>query len=258
MNYISKFEIKKLELAVNYFNKYIEKNFKGKKVKLNWFTVYEDLFISGKYSNIYSIELNALTNSKYKNLDNLEILKVLCYRYFDYIVMCNEPISNFFIFENEADKNMYNKIEADKIKEKKERIFNSRLCYKCKHFSDRVMGCGNDSIEISLDYILKYIESDFDTVQKYYYIVHYYDCQKRKKLIDELNKSDTYPFDVEKRMNKKLDKLNMPSHFKYKIDEKSGRVDTWFLNPRAVKDCSFFESNDITFDEFMDKHYTIE
>ena len=51
--------------------------------------------------------------------------------------------------------------------------------------------------------------------------------------------------------------MNAPSHFKYKIDEK-GNPKQWFLNPKEIRECAFFEPNNITYIDFIKEHYTIE
>ena len=134
MYYNTRIEIKKLELAVNYFNDYISKNFAGKKVKLNWISLYEDLFYNGTFNSYdeYKIIINLDSNKEIDKLDEY------CEKYFDKIIERNEPIGNFFIFEDKKDIIENNKINVDIIRNREEILFNNRPCCKCKHFTDKV------------------------------------------------------------------------------------------------------------------------
>ena len=99
--------------------------------------------------------------------------------------------------------------------------------------------------------------SPFDEIKYLYLILHKYNCNKRKEVVDNLSKNDTYPFDKELRINKKIEENNEPDHFKF-FEKDNRLIKNWTLKPLNTNcECKYFEKSDITFEEFIEKYYEI-
>ena len=237
-----------IEYFINYGNDHFEKD----KYKLDWYKVYENLFI---YNSYYEYkEWDILMNNKDISEDDIvKYTNELC----DKIVNNGERIDLIFIFKDDNNSIVNDiderKQESDLLK------FNSKKCYKCKHFLDNVYFLDTCiGIEISLNSIRREFKDKPEDIKKFYYIIHKYNCLKRDKIITELMKDDTYPFDIEVRLNKKFEENNIPKHFYFQV--KNEKVDrNWILKPlECDKPCPYFEESDIGLNEFLNKYYEVE
>lgn len=253
MYYINESSIRLLELAIIYFSEYGKENFKENSYKLNWFSIFTIVISDGYYSNL--IEYDELTDAFKSNDENL--IKEKAFKYFDKIVENGENISKLFIFKDKADTEKYKKLEKIKYMESQKNKFNNTKCFKCKHFNQQVSALSNDTIEFSIDIAMRAEHKSFDEIKYTHLILHRYDCNKRQELVDKLSKNDSYPFDRELRINKKLVENNEPDCFKF--FEKDNKTTTeWSLKPlNSNCECKYFEKSDITFEEFIEKYYEI-
>ena len=254
MYYINETDIKLFEFAIIYFSKYGKENFKEDSYKLNWFSIFTIVVYNGGYYNNL-IEYDELSKAFNSNDENL--IKEKAFKYFDKIVENGENISKLFIFKNKEDSEKYKKIEKIKHIELQKNKFNSIKCFKCKHFNQLVTAINNDTIEVSVDTAMKIENSSFDEIKYLYAILHKYNCNKRKEVVDNLSKNDTYPFDKELRINKKIEENNEPDHFKF-FEKDNRLIKNWTLKPLNTNcECKYFEKSDITFEEFIEKYYEI-
>lgn len=253
MYYINETGIRLLELAIVYFSKYGKENFKENSYKLNWFSIFNIIIYSGYYDNL--AEYKELINEFKSNNENS--IKEKAFKYFDKIVENGENVSKLFIFKDEEDTEKYKKLEKIKYMESQKNKFNNTKCFKCKHFNQIVTALSNDTIEFSVNAIMKAEHKSFDEIKYSHLILHKYNCDKRQEVIDDLSKNDTYPFDKELRINKKIEENNEPNCFKF--FEKDDRIiKDWTLKPlNSDCECKYFEKSDITFDEFIEKYYEI-
>lgn len=254
MYYINETDIKLFEFAIIYFSKYGKENFKKDSYKLNWFSIFTIVVYNGGYYNNL-IEYDELSKAFNSNDENL--IKEKAFKYFDKIVENGENISKLFIFKNKEDSEKYKKIEKIKYIESQKNKFNSIKCFKCKHFNQLVTAINNDTIELSVDTAMKIENCSFDEIKYLYLILHKYNCNKRKEIVDNLSKNDTYPFDKELRINKKIEENNEPDHFKF-FEKDNRLIKNWTLKPLNINcECKYFEKSDITFEEFIEKYYEI-
>ena len=253
MYYINEINIRILEFAIVYFSKYGKENFKENSYKLNWFSIFTIIISSGYYCNL--VEYNELIDSF--NLNDENLIKEKAFKYFDKIVENGENISKLFIFKDEEDTVKYKKLEKVKYMELQKKKFDNIRCFKCKHFNQEIKALYNNSIEISASVIMENEQKSFDEIKYEYLILHKYNCNKRKEVVDELTKNDSYPFDKELRINRKLEENNEPDCFKF--SEKNDKlIKEWVLNPLKTNcECKYFKKSDITFEEFIEKYYEI-
>ena len=253
MYYINENDIKLLELAIVYFSKYGKENFKENSYKLNWFSIFTIVVSGGYYDNL--VEYNELIDEIKSNNENL--IKEKAFKYFDKIIENGESISKLFIFKDKEDTEKYKKLEKLKYIESQKNKFNNIKCFKCKHFNQLVTAINNDTVEISVNAAIKVENKTFDEIKYSYSILHKYNCDKRKEVVDNLSKNDTYPFDKELRINKKIEENNEPNHFKF-FEKDNRLIRAWTLKPlKSNCECKYFEKSDITFEEFIEKYYEV-
>lgn len=254
MYYINETDIKLLELAIIYFGKYGKENFKENSYKLNWISIFTIIVYNRYYDNLVEYdELRKVFNSNDENL-----IKEKAFKYFDKIVENGENISKLFIFKDKEDTEKYKKLEKIKYIESQKNKFNSIKCYKCKHFSQIVTAINNDTIEISVNTAMKIENKSFDEIKYSYLISHKYDCNKREEVVDNLSRNDTYTFDKELRINKKIEENNEPDHFKF-FEKDNILIKNWSLKPLNINcECKYFEENkDMTFEKYIKENYEV-
>ncbi len=253
MYYINENDIRLLELAIIYFSEFGKENFKENSYKLNWFSIFTILISGGYYNHL--TEYDEVTNAF--NLNDENLIKEKAFKYFDKIVENGENISKLFIFKNKEDTKKYKKIEKIKYMESQKNKFNNIKCYKCKYFNQVVTALDNDNIELPINVIMKSGHKSFDDIKYSHLILHKYNCGKRQEVIDNLTKNDSYPFDKELRINKKIEENNEPDCFKF-FEKDNKLIKNWSLKPlKANCECKYFEKSDITFEEFIEKYYEI-
>lgn len=239
------------ETFIDYFNNYGYNNFEKDKYKLDWYKVYENLFIYNLYCEYKEWEI-LMNNKDISNNDIVKYTNELCNK----LVNNGERIDLLFTFKDDNESIINDieerKYESDLLK------FNSKRCYKCKHFFDKVSFLDNNGIEFSLNSIKREFKDNPEDIKKFYYTIHRYNCLKRDKIVNELMRDDTYPFDIEERLNKKFEKNNIPEHFYFRI--KNEKIDRkWVLKPLEYdKTCQYFEEINISLNEFLNRYYEIE
>lgn len=240
------------KIFIEFFIDYGIKEFGENKFKLDWYRIYENLFMFNIYHN-YD-EWNILNKNEEINKEEIErYTKELCNK----IVKNGERIDLFFEIENKDNDILIDEINKRKIEADTEK-FNSKKCYKCKHFLDDVVFLDNNGLEISLNSIKREYENKTEEIRKRYYTIHKYDCDKRNKIINELMKSDSYPFDIEERINRKFEENNIPKHFYFKYNNNK-IIKKWILKPIDYEtECPFFEDSGIDLKEFINRYYEIE
>lgn len=240
------------KIFIEFFIDYGIKEFGENKFKLDWYRIYENLFIFNFYHN-YD-EWIILNKNEENSKEEIEkYTKELCNK----IIKNGERIDLFFEIKNNDNNNFIDEINKRKNEIDNEK-FNSKKCYKCKHFLDDVVFLDNNGIEISFNSIKREYENKTEEIRKRYYTIHKYDCDKRNKIINELMKSVSYPFDKEERINRKFEENNIPKHFYFKYD--NGKIiKKWILNPIDYEtECPFFEDSGIDLKEFINRYYEIE
>lgn len=253
MYYINENDIRLLELAIIYFSEFGKENFKENSYKLNWFSIFTILISGGYYNNL--VEYDELSDAFNSNNENL--IKEKAFKYFDKIVENGENVSKLFIFKNKEDTEKYKKVEKIKYIESQKNKFNNTKCYKCKHFNQTVTGLDNDNLELPINVIMKGCHISFDDIKFSHLIIHKYNCSKRQEVVENLTKNDSYPFDKELRVNKKIEENNEPECFKF-FEKDNKLIKNWSLKPlKANCECKYFEKSDITFEEFIEKYYEI-
>ena len=253
MYYINEIGIRLLELAIVYFSKYGKENFKENSYKLNWFSIFTIVISGGYYDNLP--EYSELINEFKSNDENL--IKEKAFKYFDKIVENGENISKLFIFKDKEDSEKYKKLEKIKYIESQKNKFNNTKCFKCKHFNQLVTALNNDTVEFPVNVIINAKHKPFDEIKYSHLILHKYNCDKRQEVINELSKNDSYPFDKELRINKKIEENNEPDCFKF-FEKDNKLIKEWLLKPLKNNcECKYFEKSDITFEEFIEKYYEI-
>lgn len=252
---INENKIKLFEVAIIFFSNYAKQNFKANSYKLNWYKIFNFFINNGtydsyeEYTNLYKmIESDKKCDEK--------ILQKKAYDFFYALINNGEKISDLFIFFDDNDRKILEEKEKEiKYVEQKNR-FDKIKCFKCIHFIDNISCIDNSTYELNIENIMKEYKS-IDEVRKNFLIKHQYNCKKRESIIKELMRFDTYPFEKEKRTNKKLEDSNEPENFKYEIDE-NGKVHQWHLRlVPSNKECKYFQDSNITFEEFIKKYYEI-
>ena len=254
MYYINENDMKVLELAIVYFSRFAKEKFKENSYKLNWFSIFCIIISSGYYSEFKEYkELKKALNEKDENT-----IKEKAFKFFDIIVENGENVSKLFIFKSDEDTKKYKELEKVHHKEMETKKFNNTKCFKCKYFDQKITGIGNDTIEISVDSLVSKGKVSFDEIKYSHLIVHKYNCKKRNDIVDELNKNDSYPFDIELRTNRKLDENNEPHFFKYEVNDNDKINKNWVLNPISINtECKYFEDSGISFEKFKEKYFEV-
>ncbi len=249
-------KMKLLEIAIDYFNDYANKNFIKNSYKLNWYNIFNIIINSGLYT--YYEEFDEIYNLIIKNeIVDEDILKEKAHNFFNILIEKGEKISDFYSFTDMEECERIKKREYEiKYKLQKDK-FKSIKCFKCKYFKDHITVLDNGTYEYTLGSIMKATNMNFEQIKNYYFVNHKYVCEKRDELIEELKKNDTYPFEIENRINKKLDENNEPENFKFTFN-KYNKPNPFILK-LVLKDenCKYFSDTNISFDDYIKNFYEI-
>ena len=249
---INKKKLYLLKCAVEFFQNYGNEKYNCE-FDLDWYSIYLNIIANEIY----------YTYKEFEDLKNYlndtcvydeSIIKEKGIIFFNALVKNAESISEFYNFKDDQYKTKIKLNESVKRTETQKDLFNRYACYKCKYFHDYVTCTADGSFSITIQNLMRLENLNLNEIKKLYFIDHHANCLKRKALLEEIQRKDSYPFNKEQRFNEVIDKLDEMESFKF---EKNDNVynKTWSL--KLVEKCKHFENSNITFKEFIDKYVDI-
>lgn len=199
----------------------------GENVELNWPAIFA-------FTNSFSIldfrdDLEEVIFS-----ESDEEFRDKCYTWIENQILNDYPIWRLFHINGWLkDKLEQGFIQSELQKDRN--LFETRKCYTCKYFSDDVHFIGED----------KYSHS-YKTERHLYIkgtsLMHLMSCGKRNELVSAISDKFMHRSDIDF------------TYGQFSMNWRSQFGSRWKLYPYEHSECPYYEKNDITFEEFIDKY----
>ena len=238
---------------INFLEIYGQENF-GCGYEVNWTQVHRMIVEHNIFD--FNDELDEVIYHKEERFDSEEF-RDRCYKYIEDQILKGYPVWHVFKLSKHLT-DILQKEEDEKLMESFRKKFNTHMCYKCKHFKDKIKIRDQMKIFTVEEYLKKY-----PTVRPLDLpLEHNMTCEYREKRVEEIKDHEReykLPWiDREGKINLILKKEGFSSKLLF---EKDGYMykHEFILKPlRNQCKCKFFEEvKDLTFEKYIERNFEI-